>query len=121
MAAVSGWVIPNLQINQPEGFMSVEHQKPPAAKPSAFLSFVENAVSVVAVVLIVIGLIAATSTWRATTVEFIGNDRLRITKSQWWRILKTTSIYHAGSNGRVVRLPNGEEKAVRSQPIKLRN
>ena len=101
--------------------MSAENQQPQATKPSAFLSFVENALSVVTVVLIVIGLIAATSTWCATTVEFIGNDRLRITQSQWWGVLKTTSIYQAGSNGWVVRLPNGEEEAVRSQPIKLRN
>lgn len=101
--------------------MSAEHQKPPAAKPSVFLSFVENAVAIVAVVLIVIGLIAATTTWRGTTVEFVGNDRLRITQSQWWGLFNTTSIYHASSNGWVVRLPNGEEESVRSQPIKLRN
>lgn len=101
--------------------MSVEHQKPQATRPSAFLSFVENVFSVVTVVLIVIGLIAATTTWRGTTVEFIGNDRLRITQSQWWGLFNTTSIYQASSNGWVVRLPNGEEEAVRSQPIKLRN
>lgn len=112
---------PTFQINQPEISMSVEHQQPQTTQPSAFFSFIESAFSVVMIALVVIGLIAATTTWRGTTVEFVGNDRLRITQSQWWGLFSTTSIYQAGSNGWVIRLENGEEEAVRSQPIKLRN
>lgn len=101
--------------------MSVEHQQPQTGQPSAFSSLIERAIFVVMIALIAIGLIAATITWRGTTIEFVGNDRLRITQSQWWGLFNKTSIYQAGNNGWVIRLENGEEESVRSQPIKLRN
>lgn len=80
--------------------MSAELHATTAAKTSksGFFSFFESLLSFVLCALMAIGLIAETATWRSSTMEFIGSDRMQITQSRWRELFSTTSIYLTGSN-----------------------
>ena len=88
---------------------------------SGFFSFFESLLSFVLCVLMAIGLIAATATWRSSTVEFIGSDRMRITENTWWGFLNDKTTYRSSASGWLVIRSNGDEVAVSAQPILIKN
>ena len=84
-----------------------------------FLNFLGNLFTVVAFALMALGLIAATTTWRSHTIEFVGADRMRLTQSEWWGMVRQESLYRASPAGWVLLRANGDEVAVALQPIRI--
>lgn len=86
---------------------------------SGFLNFLANAITLAAFMLIAIGLVAMTATWRGHTIDFVGSDRVRLTQSEWWGLVRTESVYRASPAGWVLLRENGDEVAVALQPIRI--
>ena len=86
---------------------------------SGLLNFLANAITLVAFLLMAIGLVAATATWRSHTVEFVGADRMRLTQSEWWGLAQRETLYRASPAGWVLLRANGDEVPVAIQPIKV--
>lgn len=91
------------------------------ASTSGFFSFFESLLSFVLCALMAIGLIAATATWRSSTVEFVGNDRMRITQATWWGLLSEEATYRSSASGWLLIRSNGDEVAVSAKPIRIKN
>lgn len=79
---------------------------------SSFFSFFESLLSFVLCALMAIGLIAATATWRSSTVDFIGSDRMRITENTWWGLLINETTYRSSAGGWLLIRSIGNEVAV---------
>ena len=88
-------------------------------KSGGLLHFLENALSLFLMLLMAVGLVAITATWRNTTIEFIGSDRMRITQNEWWGAASSESLYRSTPAGWVVIRPNSDEVPVALQPIKI--
>lgn len=105
--------------------MTAEASSPSSAtqpqSSGGFLNFVANTITLVAVLLMAIGLVAATATWRSHTIEFVGADRMRLTQSEWWGMARRESLYRASPAGWVLLRENGDEVAVALQPITISN
>ena len=91
------------------------------ASTSGFFSFFESLLSLVLCALMAMGLIAATATWRTSTVEFIGSDRMRITENTWWGVLSEETTYRSSASGWLLIRSNGDEVPVSAQPIRIKN
>lgn len=86
---------------------------------SGLLNFLANAITFFAFLLMAVGLVAATATWRSHTIEFVGADRIRLTQSEWWGMARRESLYRASPAGWVLLRENGDEVAVALQPIRI--
>ena len=95
-------------------------QSPAQPKTSGgLLNFIGNVITLIAFLLMAVGLVAATATWQSHTIEFVGTDRMRLTHSEWWGIAQQTAMYRASPAGWVLLRENGDEVAVALQPIKV--
>ena len=92
-------------------------EKPQRRNP--IFAFFEPVFSFALLVIIVVGLVTVAVKWEHSKVEFVGDDRLRITRTTWWGMLEDVSVYRAGGGGWVVERANGEESSVRALPIVL--
>lgn len=89
---------------------------------AGMVSFFETVLGLMMIVLIVVGLVALTLTWRTSDVEFMSGGELRITQYTWWGLQKDVSIIHASvSDGWSIERPNGDRVPMKSQAIRLRN
>ncbi|MBX3713159.1 MAG: hypothetical protein KF800_14455 [Lysobacter sp.] len=84
-----------------------------------FFVFFESVFSLVLIALIIIGLVTVSVKWEQSKVEFVGDDRVRITRSTWWGTSEEVSIYRAAERGWVVEGPDGQEALVRAMPVIL--
>lgn len=99
-----------------EGTSSTQTAQP---KDGGLLNFFANAITLFAFLLMAAGLVAITATWRSHTIEFVGADRMRLTQSEWWGIVRAESLYRASPAGWVLLRENGDEVAVTLQPIRI--
>ena len=86
---------------------------------NGLLNLLTNAITFAAFILMAVGLVAVTATWRSHTIEFVGSDRMRLTQSEWWGLSRQESLYRASPSGWVLFRENGDEVAVALQPIKI--
>lgn len=89
------------------------------AKGNPVFSFFESVFSFVLLIVLVVGIATVAIKWQRSKVEFLGNDRLRVTSGTWWGLVEDVSTYRAGQTGWVREGENGEEVSVRTQPIVL--
>lgn len=100
--------------------MNNEQSAAAAAAPparSGVMAFFEGLLTLVLCLLMAVGLVALTATFRSSTVEFIGADRLRVTQMQWWGLASNESLYRASGSGWLRVRDNGDEVNVTTQPI----
>lgn len=88
---------------------------------SSLFSFFESLLTLVLWLLMAIGLITATASFRSSTVEFVGSDRMRITENTWWGLLSDETTYRSSASGWLLIRSNGDEIPVSSQPIRIKN
>lgn len=91
------------------------------ASTSGFFSFFESLLTLVLWLLMAVGLIAATASFRSSTVEFVGSDRMRIIENTWWGLLSDEATYRSSASGWLLIRSNGDEVSVSSQPIRIKN
>ena len=84
-----------------------------------FINFIANAVTLLALALMAVGIVAATVHWRSHTIEFVGADRIRLTQSEWWGLSEVQTSYRSTALGWVLIRDGGDEVPVSLQPIKI--
>lgn len=82
-------------------------------------AFFESAFSLALLAMIVIGLVTVAVKWEHSKVEFVGEDRIRITRTTWWGAVEDISLYRAGERGWVLEGADGQELSVRAMPVVL--
>lgn len=92
-------------------------EKQPRRNP--IFAFFESVFSLVLLMLMIVGLVTVAVKWEHSKVEFVGDDRIRITRTTWWGALEDVSVYRAGVSGWVLERANGEESSVRALPVVL--
>lgn len=90
-----------------------------SSKGNPIFSFFESVFSFVLLILLVVGIATVAIKWQRSKVEFLGEDRIRVTSATWWGMVEDVSTYRAGEKGWVREGENGEEVSVRTQPIVL--
>ena len=86
---------------------------------NGLINFFANAITLVVFLLMALGIVAATAHWRSHTIEFVGSDRMRLTKYEWWGLAEDKALYRATPTGWVLIRENGDEVAVALQPIEI--
>lgn len=99
---------------------------PPSVNSAAtsgrgLVGFFDTVLTTLVFFLLAAGLIAVTATWRSSTVEFVGSDRMRLTESEWWGLHKNERLYRAGGAGWAIIRENGDEVSVAAQPILIKD
>ena len=85
-------------------------------------SFFDSLVGTVMVILMAIGLVTLTLTWRTSEVRFESDGSLLVTQSTWWGFQTEDATYSAaGSNGWTIERENGDRVPLSNQSIRLRN
>ncbi len=82
-------------------------------------AFFESVFSFALLVVMIVGLVTVAVKWEYSKVEFVGDDRLRVTRTTWWGVVEEVSTYRAGVSGWVLERANGEEQFVRALPVVL--
>lgn len=101
---------------------SVANQTTVSEGKGAVASFVETVVSTVTLILMAVGLVTLTLTWRTSDVQFESEGALQITQSTWWGLQKEVTLLSTSvPEGWTIQRENGDRVPLKSQSIRLRN
>lgn len=99
----------------------METERKAAAERSGFSVFFDSVIGLVVMTVLAAGVAALARTWSSSEVEFMTNERLQVTRSEWWGLIGDVQVFRATQDGWVLMRENGDEVAVTSRPILLRD
>lgn len=88
----------------------------------AIASFFDTVLSTITLILMAVGLVTLTLTWRTSDLEFQGNRELKITQSTWWGFHEeVTQVIVDGPEGWTIQRANGDRVPLSRRSVRLRN
>jgi len=92
------------------------------APRGGLLAFFETVMSWVVIAVVVVGGSTLAVTWQSSSIEFVGDDRMQVSRQTWWGLVERSTVYRADSrHGWMIIRSGGDEVPVSSQPILLRD
>ena len=84
-------------------------------------SFFMNVLNAIMLILMAVGLVTLTLSWRTSDVEFSNTGELSVTQSTWWGFEKEVTQYIHAPEGWVIKRANGDYSPLKNQSVRLRN